>query len=132
MNTSFAASDLKGFNDVKLVEPTAHAANVHYIKTYVPTTQLGNGLDITSDIGTALAAAGWTAFTGATYSTSLAITSKTYDSTNKRLVFTFDSTAYTALATDAKIKLVPSDVPTLDAVGVTGVEIAFVILTKTA
>lgn len=130
MNTSFAASDLKGLNDVKLVEPAAHASNVHYIKTYVPTTQLGNGLDITSDIGTALAAAAWTAFTGTGYVTPLTITSKTYDSTNKRIVFTFDSTTYTALSAGAKIKLVPSDVPTLNAANVTGIEIAFVILTK--
>jgi hypothetical protein len=133
MNTSFASSDLKGLNDVKLVEPAAHAANVHYIKTYVKTTQLGNGVDITSDIGTNLASGSlWTAFTGATYGTSLTITSVTYDSTNKRLVFTFDSTAYTALSVGATIKLVPAAVPVLDAADVTGVEIALVILTKTA
>lgn len=133
MNTSFAASDLKGLNDVKLVEPAAHASNVHYIKTYVPTTQLGNGLDITEDLGANLASTSlWTAKTGTGYTVTLSITSITYDSTNKRLVFTFDSTAYTALATDATIKLIPDAVPDLDAADVTGVEIAFVILKKTA
>jgi hypothetical protein len=133
MNTSFAASDLKGLNDVKLVEPAAHAANVHYIKTYVPTTQLGNGLDITADLGTALGSGAlWSAKTGATYGTALTITSVSYDSTNERLVVTFDSTAYTALSVGDKIKLIPAAVPALDAADVTGVEIAFVILTKTA
>lgn len=131
MNTSFAATDLKGLNDVKLVEPIAHAANVHYIKTYVPTTQLGNGLDITEDVGANLASAPlWSAKTGTTFTTPLTITSVTYDSTNKRLVFTFDSSAYTALSAGAKIKLIPADVPTLDAADVTYVEPAFVILTK--
>jgi hypothetical protein len=72
----------------------------------------------------------WSAKTGATFTTPLTITSVTYDSTNKRLVFTFDSTAYTALSAAAKIKLIPADVPTLDAADVTYVEPAFVILTK--
>jgi hypothetical protein len=131
MNTSFAASDLKGLNDVKLVEAAAHASNVHYIKTYVSTTQLGNGLDITDDVGTALASGAlWSAKTGTNYTTALAITSVTYDATNKRLVFTFDTTAYTALSAGAKIKLIPAGVPALDAANVTYLEIAFVILTK--
>jgi hypothetical protein len=131
MNTSFAATDLKGLNDVNLVEPTAHASNVHYIKTYVPTTQLGSGLDITPDYGTALANASlWSAKTGAGYTTSLSITSVSYDSANDRLVFTFDSTAYTALSAGATIKLIPAAVPVLDAADVTGIEVAFKILTK--
>jgi hypothetical protein len=45
-------------------------------------------------------------------------------------VFTFDSTAYTALAAGDKIKLVPDDVPTLNAANVTGIEPEFIILTK--
>lgn len=131
--TSFSANDLKGLNDVILVEAAAHASNVHYIKMYVPTAQLGNGLDITEQYGDDIAdTALWGAFTGAGYATPLTITSVVYDATNKRLVFTFDSTAYTALAADATIKLVPDDVPTLDAADVTGIEPQFIILTKTA
>lgn len=130
-NTSFGSSDLKGLNDVNLVEPQAHAASVHYAKMYVPTAQLGNGLDVTADFGTAIAqSALWSAKTGATFSTALAITSVSYDATNKWLVFTFDNAAYTALAAGATIKLIPADVPTLDAADVTGIEPAFVILTK--
>lgn len=130
--TSFSSTDLEGLNDVVLIEAAAHAANVHYIKTYVPTAQLGNGLDVTDQYGTELAnAALWSAFTGVGYTTPLAITSVTYDATNKRLVFTFDSTAYTALSSGATIKLVADDVPTLDAADVTGVEVGFIILTKT-
>jgi hypothetical protein len=93
--TSFAADDLKGLNDVILKEPAAHASNVYYIKAYVPSVIVGNGLDVTSQFGALLANVSlWAAFTGATFATTLAITSVTYDATNKRLVFTFDSTAY--------------------------------------
>jgi hypothetical protein len=53
-----------------------------------------------------------------------------YDSANDRLVFTFDSTAYTALSAGATIKLIPAAVPVLDAADVTGIEVAFKILTK--
>jgi hypothetical protein len=128
--SSFSSSDLKGLNDVNLVEPIAHASNVHYVKLYVPTAQIGNGLDVTSQYSAIASGTLWSAFTGATFSTPLSITSVTYDSTNKRLVFTFDSTAYTALAAGDKIKLVPDDVPTLNAANVTGIEPEFIILTK--
>jgi hypothetical protein len=131
MTTSFGALDLKGLNDVVLYEPAAHASNVHYIKAYVPTAQLGKGLDITEEFGSALFTASlWSAFTGATFATPLTITSVSYDATNKRGVFTFDTTAYGALGSGAKIKLVSDSVPDLDAADVTGIEIQFIILTK--
>jgi hypothetical protein len=129
--SSFSAGDLVGLNDVKLVEPIAHASNVHYIKLYVPTAQIGNGLDVTEQYSAIASTSLWSAFTGASFSTPLTITSVTYDATNKRLVFTFDSTAYTALGSNAKIKLVPDEVPDLDAADVTGIEPEFIILTKT-
>jgi hypothetical protein len=129
--TSFGPNDLSGLLDVNLVEPTAHASNVHYIKTYVPTVQIGNGKDVTTQFGSLLAhTALWTAKTGATFSTSLAFTSIAYDATNDRMVFTFDTTAYGLLSTGAKIKLSAVDVPTLDAADVSGIEIFPIILTK--
>jgi hypothetical protein len=129
--TSFGAGDLEGLNDVILVEPAAHASNVHYIKMYVPTAQIGNGKDVTEQYGALIADVTlWSAFTGTTFATPLTITSVTYDATNKRLVFTFDTTAYSALASAAKIKLEPDDVPTLDAADVVGIEPTFIILTK--
>jgi hypothetical protein len=131
--TSFAASDLKGLNDVTLAEAATHAANVHYIKMYVATAKLGNGEDVTAQFGSAIASASlWTAKTGTGYTTTLAITSVTYDSTNNRLVFTFDSTAYTALSTGATIKLIPDPVEDLFAADIVGIEPVFIILTKTA
>lgn len=128
--SSFSAGDLVGLNDVKLVEAAAHAANVYYIKLFVPTAQIGNGLDVTAQYSAIFSASLWSAFTGATFTTPLTITSVTYDATNKRGVITLDTTAYAALSAGAKIKLVPDEVPDLDAANVTGIEPDFIILTK--
>lgn len=128
--SSFSAGDLIGLNDVNLVEAAAHAANVYYIKLFVPTAQIGNGLDVTAQYSAIFSASLWSAFTGTTFSTPLTLTSVTYDSTNKRGVVTLDNTAFTALSAGDKIKLVPDDVPDLNAANVTGIEPAFIILTK--
>jgi hypothetical protein len=127
---NLSAGDLVGLKDVMLSEPSAHVSNVYKIKATIPLSKLAGDLNIYDEHGAALAAATWTAFTGATYGTSLAITSIAVDATNKCLTVTFDSTAYTALAGGAKIKLVPPTVSTLDAAGVTGIEIGYIILTK--
>lgn len=124
----FSSGDVAGLVDVELVEPAAHVSNVHSLVPYIKVPELSGDLDIGSDYGTALAALTWTAFTGATYDTSLTITSVAY--TSGKLVFTFDSTAYTALGSGAKIKLVPPTVAVMDAADVTGIEIGYIILTK--
>ncbi len=124
----FSSGDVAGLVDVELVEPAAHVSNVHSLVPYIKTPALSGDLDIGAEYGTGLAALTWTAFTGATYGTSLTITSVAY--TSGKLVFTFDSTAYTALASGAKIKLVPPTVAVMDAADITGIEIGYIILTK--
>jgi hypothetical protein len=128
--TNMSAGDLAGLVDVMLSEPQAHATNVYKIKTTIPGPVLGQDLDIYDDYGAGLAALTWTAKTGATFSTSLAITSIAVDATLKALTVTFDSTAYTALAGGAKIKLIPPTVTTLLGANIAGYEIGDIILTK--
>jgi hypothetical protein len=58
------------------------------------------------------------------------MTSMAVNSGNKGWDITFDSTAYTALSTGAKIKINLADPTTLDAADVTGIEGVAVIATK--
>lgn len=125
-----ASGDLVGLKDVLLSEPSAHVSNVYKIKMTIPLPKLASDLNIYDDFGVAIAALTFTAFTGATYSTSLAITSVAVDATNKCLTITFDSTAFTALSAATKIKLVPPTATVLDAASVTGIELAPIIVTK--
>lgn len=127
---NLSAGDLVGLKDVMLSEPQAHASNVHKIKMTIPLPKLGSDLNIFDDFGAAIAALTFTAFTGATFTTSLTITSIAVDNTLKCLTVTFDSTAYTALSAGAKIKLVPPTAAVLDAADVPGIEIGYIILTK--
>jgi hypothetical protein len=127
---NLASGDLVGLKDVLLSEPSAHSTNVYKIKATIPLPKLAGDLNIYDEFGAILAAATWTAFTGTTYTTSLAITSIAVDATLKALTVTFDSTAFTALTGGAKIKLVPPSVATLDAAGATGIEIGYIIVTK--
>jgi hypothetical protein len=125
-----SAGDLVGLIDIMLYEPQAHASNVHKIKMSIPTAQLGVDLNPYDEIGVALAALTWTAGTGTNYGTALTITSVAVDATLKCLTVTFDSTAYTALASGAKIKLTPPNTTALIAGSITGFEIGSIILTK--
>jgi hypothetical protein len=126
-----APGDLVGLKDVRLSEPSAHASNVYKIKMEIPQdSKLGGDLNIFDDFGAAIAAMTFTAATGATYGTSLAVTSVAVDNTNKCLTVTFDSTAFAALAGGTKIKLTPPTAATLDAGDVTGIEIGTIVVTK--
>lgn len=127
---NLSSGDLVGLKDVMLSEPQAHSTNVYKIKATIPLPKLGGDLNIYDEFGAILAAATWTAFTGATFGTSLAITSIAVDATLKALTVTFDTTAFSALAGGAKIKLVPPSVQTLDTAGATGIEIGYIIVTK--
>ena len=127
---NLSSGDLVGLKDVILSEPQAHASNVHKVAMKIANAKVAGDINIFDDYGTAIAALSWTAFTGATFATSLTITSIAVDNTLKCLTVTFDSTAYTALSSGAKIKLVPPTAAVLDAADVTGIEIEFIILTK--
>jgi hypothetical protein len=126
----FSSGDVAGLVDVMLFEPQAHASNVHKVGMRIVVPELAGDLNPFDEHGAAIAAMTWTAFTGATYATSLVITSVAVDNTLKCFTVTFDSTAYTALASGAKIKLVPPTAAVLDAGDVTGLEIGYIILTK--
>lgn len=127
---NLSTGDLAGLKDVMLSEPQAHSTNVYKIKMTIPLPKLASDLNIYDEYGAGLAALTWTAGTGTNYGTSLAITSVAVDATLKALTVTFDSTAFTALASGAKIKLTPPTVAAMVAAGITGIEIGTIILTK--
>lgn len=108
----------------------SHTTNVWKIDMKAPTAAFNQFINIAKKYNADIDATVFEAFTGATFSTSLALTSVAYDATLQCLTVTFDSTAYTALSAGAKIKLQGSGVADLVAVGVDGIEIVPVILTK--
>jgi hypothetical protein len=124
-------NDIEGLLDVDLSEPTAHVSNAHKIKVQADTSQANLKIDFYDDYSTLLASASlWEAFTGATFSTPLTITSVAADAANKAFTVTFDNTAYTALSAGAKIKLNLKAPDVLAAADVTGIEGIAVTLTK--
>lgn len=121
--------DIKALIDTQLTY-VSNASNVHKVSMLIPGASLTGAYNVGPDYGTEIAAETFTAFTGATYSTSLAIDTVTYNASEKCLVVTFGSTPYAALSSGAKIKLVPPTPATLDAADITGIELLPVILTK--
>lgn len=127
---NLAAGDMSGLLDVMLSEPAAHTTNAYKVKVSIPLPKLGSDLNLYDEYSAILAAATWTAGTGANYATPLTITSVAVDATLKCLTVTFDSTMYTALAGGTKIKLTPPSVATLVAASMVGYEIGTIILLK--
>jgi hypothetical protein len=121
--------DVKALIDVPL-SYVSKSSNVYKIAMKVADSNLVDDYNIFDDYGALIAALTFTAFTGATYGTSLAITSVAVDNTLKCLTVTFDSTAFSALSSGASIKLVPPTPATMDAADVTNVELLPVIVTK--
>lgn len=132
-STDFTTSDLTGLLDAVLFITAANATNVYHIGAKILTDALNSFVDVhaNSVYATGLAAsANWVAKTGTTFATTLAITSVADDATNGGWTVTFDSTAYTALASGVQIKLNFTDPATLDAAGITGIEGNYIIITK--
>jgi|SRR6478735_322521 len=127
---NLAAGDMAGLLDVMLYEPSAHVSNVYKIATVVQVPLLGGDRNIYDEFGAIMAGLTWNAGTGANYGTPLTITSVAVDSTNKCLTFTFDTTAYTALAASTKIKITPPTVPTLVTANMVGYELGSIIVVK--
>lgn len=121
--------DIRALNDVSLVYKS-NASNVFKIGLQIIGSDLMGGYDIWNDYGSAIAALTFTAFTGADFTTPLAITSTSADTTLEALTITFDSTAYNGLTDGDKIKLVGPTPTVLDAADVLDTEIIPVILTK--
>jgi hypothetical protein len=130
ITTDMVASDLTGLMDGTMYEPTAHTTNVYKIGIKIPTAQLGKDLNVYDYFDDEVALLTFTAATGATYGTSLPITSIAKDTTLKCWTVTLDNTTFTALASGAKIKLTAPAPPALDSGSVTGLELTYIILTK--
>lgn len=130
-NTDFNVNELEGLLDATLIENTPNTTNVYHIKPVYQNAQLGGDLPLADKYGADLAVVGlWKAYTGATLSTPLTITSVALNAAAKDYTVTFDSTAYTALAALAKIKLQLDTPANLKAADVVGIESVPLILTK--
>jgi hypothetical protein len=128
--TSLIPTDLQGLKDVLMSEPQAHVSSAHKVQLKMKNAKLNTDGNIYDQHGAAIAALTFTAGTGTAYGTALTITSVAVDAALKAFTVTFDNTAYTALPNGTKIKLTPPTVATLAAAGITGIEIAPIILTK--
>lgn len=129
-STDFATTDLVGLLDGNL-SVISSAANVWHFAIKIKTDEIKSALNVHDTYATGLASASmWRAFTGANFSTALTITSVTDDTANGGWIVTFDSTAFTALASTTQIKVNLADVPTLDAAGITGIEGNYTIIVK--
>jgi hypothetical protein len=114
-----------------LYETAAAVSNVYKIGAKVINTQLGADQNLYTKYATELASSSlWEAHTGATFSTTLALTSVAGDSTNKGWTVTADNTAWTALPSGTKIRFRLKDPATLLAAGVRGIEGIPIIVTK--
>lgn len=126
----FNTGELEGLLDVSLRE-ISHASNVYKIAVEYPNAQLGGNLNIYDLYDTELAVASlWKAYTGAALNTPLTITSVAVDAALRAFTVTLDSTAYAALASQAKIKLTLTTPALLLAGGVVGIEAVPLIITK--
>lgn len=117
---NFNVNEAKGLQTVELSEYAAHATNVYHIQGLIETAQLGKFLNTELDFGADMADDGMWICTKED-GTAFTITSVA-DVAGKGWTVTLDSTAYTALATGAKLFLswIPCD--QLDDADVTGVE----------
>jgi hypothetical protein len=125
-------TDVEGLVDVEMYEFAAHVSNAYKIGIRLATSQVNKYLNMYDNYGDELAdGALFLAYTGADFLTPLTITSVAKDTTNKVFTFTFDSTMHTALAANAKIKIVAVAPPDLADADITGIEIDSVIVVKT-
>jgi hypothetical protein len=131
MTTTFTPSDLEGLNDAFVYQTAANTANVYKIGLKIPTASLTTSINVHDSYAAELASASlWSAKTGATFATTLTITSVATDTVNGGWTVTFDSAAYTALASGAKIKLTLVSPTALAAADVLGIEATPLIITK--
>ena len=129
--TSFSSTDIVGLNDVTLFQTAAAVANVYHIGGKIVTASLLSFINVHDTYAAGLSVVGnWTAGTGVGFATPLPITSVADDVTNKGWTVTFDSTAFTALASGTPILLSLAPANTLDAAGVSGVEGVSLLITK--
>lgn len=127
------ANQLEGLVDVRLSEASVSNTNARKIKVKFKNVVKGKDFDFYDKYSTDLADVNlWSAHSGSNFQTPLTITSVVVDATLKAWTVTLDSTAYTALAANSKIKLELVGPEELDAADVIGIEGTPVVLTKTA
>lgn len=108
----------------------SNVSNVYKIAFEIPTASFGKVINLWEKYNAELVAGLFNARTGVDYATTLALTSVAYDSALKCGTVTFDSTAFTALASGAKIKLYLDPVADLEAADIPGIEGVELIITK--
>jgi len=116
-------NDVIGLVDVQLKEPVAHTTNVYKIKAFIPTSQIGQVIDLYDDYADALADADLWVF-------SIPTTTAVKDTVNRGWIVTLDSAAHTALPAGAKIPGGLAAPELLDDADVTGIEGIQIVLTK--
>jgi hypothetical protein len=119
----------EGLVDVDITK-VSQSSNVFKLDLKAPTAKKGGFINYAKKYSTQLVVGLFFAKTGATFGTSLALTSVAYDSTLECMTVTTDSTAYGLLASGAKIKFGLVIPPTLDAADVTGIEGVDLIVAK--
>ena len=128
-STTFSTTDIEGLVDVQL-KYLSNADNVYKVGVNIKTAQLNTLINIYDKYPDLLAdSALWVAKTGATYDTSLAITSVAKDVDLKAWTVTFNAVAYALLSPGDKIKLSLATPTVLDAADVTGIESDYIIIT---
>lgn len=118
-----------GLLDGALTE-ISHSTNVYKIGWKIITALFGQGINLAAKYNASFVVGMLTAKSGVAYATSMPLTSVAYDSALKAFTVTFDSTAWTALASGAKVKLYGTSVASLVAGGIAGIEIVPLIITK--
>jgi hypothetical protein len=128
---SGSTTDLKGLNDVTLSQNGANTSNVIHIKAVAETAVAGRVVNLAEKYGATLASASlWVLKTGAGFTTPLTTTSVALNSAGDGYDITADSTAFTALASGAKILVNLAAPSVLDAADITDVEGVAEVITK--
>jgi len=131
IKTTFTSAALEGLVDAGLYEAAAPTSNVYQIGAKALTPELGSMYSFFDKYQDELADdALWIAETGTDFGTTLAITAVAKNVTLKSWAVTFDSTAHTALPSDAEIRVRWVGPADLLAAGVRGLESVPVIVVK--
>jgi hypothetical protein len=129
-DTNLAVADIVGLVDAPLASVGTVAATTKF-EIKIPYSKIGNYVNLYDTYETELASASmWEAHTGATFGTSLALTGVTANDSDKTWSVAFDSTAYSALASAAQIRVRLKPPATLYAANVKGIEGIAVVIAK--
>lgn len=126
----FGPGDVEGLIDA-IVTSTGVVSGTTKFLAKVKTAQINGDINIYDNYKTELAVTGaWTAKTGTSFGTTLAITGVTANDADKTWSLTFDATPYGALASAAQIKVNLASPSALDALNVPGIEGTAVVIAK--